>query len=190
MGALGDAATFSFFPSKNLPCLGDGGAITTNSDEVAATARKLRFHGSADKQTFEAVGYNSRLDEMQAAVLRVLLKELDGWNDARRAAAAAYERHGVRSGVRLHARLGAPPVRDRARARRRAGGRAGGARHPGARLLPRARPPPAGDGRVRDGAELPATDDLARTNLALPMGTQLAEEQVEEVVAALRDALA
>src|SRR5437588_150549 len=94
-GALGDAATFSFFPSKNLPCLGDGGAIVTDSDEVAAHARMLRFHGSRDKQTFEDAGYNSRLDEVQAAVLRVLLPKLDGWNAARRAAAAAYEARGL-----------------------------------------------------------------------------------------------
>src|SRR5215208_4552794 len=87
-GALADAATFSFFPAKNLPCLGDGGAIVTDDDEVAELARRLRFHGSTDKKTFTEVGYNSRLDEMQAAALRVLLPELDGWNERRRAAAA------------------------------------------------------------------------------------------------------
>jgi dTDP-4-amino-4,6-dideoxygalactose transaminase len=94
-GGLGDAATFSFFPSKNLPCLGDGGAVTTNHDEVAQLARRLRFHGSDDKSTFVEVGYNSRLDELQAAVLRVLLPELDGWHAARREAADAYARHGI-----------------------------------------------------------------------------------------------
>src|ERR687895_1116717 len=94
-GALGDAATFSFFPSKNLPCLGDGGAITTNDDEVAELARVLRFHGSEDKTTFVEVGYNSRLDAMQAAALRVLLPELDGWNEHRRQVASAYERLGM-----------------------------------------------------------------------------------------------
>ena len=83
-GALGDAATFSFFPSKNLPCLGDGGAIVTDDDELAESARILRFHGSRDKRTFTEVGWNSRLDELQAAVLRVLLPELDGWIDRRR----------------------------------------------------------------------------------------------------------
>src|SRR6478736_8772441 len=67
-GSLGDAATFSFFPSKNLPCLGDGGAVTTDDDDVAAAVRRLRFHGSDDKKTFVDVGYNSRLDELQAAV--------------------------------------------------------------------------------------------------------------------------
>ncbi|HYP49065.1 MAG TPA: DegT/DnrJ/EryC1/StrS family aminotransferase, partial [Thermoleophilaceae bacterium] len=89
-GALGDAATFSFFPSKNLPCLGDGGAITTDDDGVAERARVLRFHGSRDKVTYEEVGYNSRLDALQAGVLRELLLELDGWNGARRRAAEAY----------------------------------------------------------------------------------------------------
>src|SRR3954465_8163968 len=86
-GALGDAATFSFYPSKNLFCLGDGGAVVTNDSEVAERARRLRFHGSKDKQTFVDVGFNSRLDELQAAALRLFLPELDGWNAARRAAA-------------------------------------------------------------------------------------------------------
>ena len=94
-GALGDAATFSFFPSKNLPCLGDGGAIATDDDRLAERARILRFHGSTDKSTFTDVGYNSRLDEVQAAVLRELLPELDGWNARRRKAAAAYGRVGL-----------------------------------------------------------------------------------------------
>ena len=68
-GALGDAATFSFFPTKNLPCFGDGGLITTPSAEVDRMCRVLRFHGSEDKRTFTHVGYNSRLDELQAAIL-------------------------------------------------------------------------------------------------------------------------
>ena len=70
-GSLGDVATFSFYPSKNLGAFGDGGAITTDDDRVAELVRALRFHGSRDKQTFEYVGYNSRLDELQAAILRV-----------------------------------------------------------------------------------------------------------------------
>src|SRR6185295_9840503 len=100
-GALGDAATFSFFPSKNLPCLGDGGALVTDDDELAETARILRFHGSKDKRTFTAVGWNSRLDELQAAVLRVLLPELDGWIDRRRSVADAYDRLGLGEYVQL-----------------------------------------------------------------------------------------
>ena len=94
-GTFGDAATFSFFPSKNLGALGDAGAIVTDSDDVAEVARRLRFHGSTDKVTYTEVGYNSRLDELQAAVLRELLPELDGWNDARRGAARAYAERGL-----------------------------------------------------------------------------------------------
>ena len=105
VGALGDAATFSFFPSKNLPCLGDGGAIATSSDEVAERARVLRFHGSKDKRTHTEVGYNSRLDSMQAAVLRLLLPELDGWTRRRQEAAAGYERAGLGDLVTLPATL-------------------------------------------------------------------------------------
>src|SRR4051794_14164600 len=94
-GALGTAATFSFFPSKNLGGFGDGGAITTNDDDIADRCRMLRFHGSYDKTTFAHVGYNSRLDELQAAILRVQLPHLDGWADGRRAAAAHYEAAGL-----------------------------------------------------------------------------------------------
>src|ERR1700733_4813032 len=72
-GSLGGVATFSFYPSKNLPAFGDGGAITTDDERIAEGARGLRFPGSRDKQTFEYVGSNSRLDEIQAAILRVML---------------------------------------------------------------------------------------------------------------------
>src|SRR4051812_1879542 len=94
-GTNGAAGTFSFFPSKNLGALGDGGAIVTDDDEVAERARRLRFHGSTDKSTFTEVGYNSRLDALQATVLRLLLPDLDGWNEARREVARAYARNGL-----------------------------------------------------------------------------------------------
>src|SRR5215212_34823 len=87
-GTLGAAATFSFFPSKNLGAFGDGGAIATPDDELAEQARMLRFHGSRDKVSFELVGHNSRLDELQAALLALELPHLDAWCDGRRAAAA------------------------------------------------------------------------------------------------------
>src|ERR1019366_8280745 len=90
-GALGTAATFSFFPSKNLACFGDGGAITTSDAEIAERARTLRFHGSRDKVTYEQVGYNSRLDELQAAILRVQLPHLESMADGRRRAGLHYE---------------------------------------------------------------------------------------------------
>src|SRR3954470_18668174 len=94
-GALGAAATFSFYPSKNLGAFGDGGAVTTNDPAIADRVRTLRFHGSRDKVTYDEVGYNSRLDELQAALLRVALPHLDGWVGARRAAAAAYQQAGL-----------------------------------------------------------------------------------------------
>lgn len=86
-GSLGDAAGFSFYPGKNLGALGDGGAITTNDDALAERLRKLRNYGSSIKYQHDAVGVNSRLDEMQSAVLRVKLQHLDADN-ARRAAVA------------------------------------------------------------------------------------------------------
>ena len=94
-GSLSELATLSFYPSKNLGALGDGGAIATDDDQIAELARALRVHGSYDKQNFDYVGYNSRLDELQAAILRVLLPELDGWCEGRRAAARAYMRAGL-----------------------------------------------------------------------------------------------
>jgi dTDP-4-amino-4,6-dideoxygalactose transaminase len=89
-GAVGVAGTFSFYPTKNLFGLGDGGLVTTSDSDLGARVRLLRFHGSRDKETFEAVGYNSRLDELQAAALRVFLRHVDEWNGARRAAAGRY----------------------------------------------------------------------------------------------------
>lgn len=89
-GGLGDAAGFSFYPGKNLGALGDGGAVTTDDDALAATLRKLRNYGSTVKYHHELAGVNSRLDEIQAAVLRVKLRHLDMENDARRARAVDY----------------------------------------------------------------------------------------------------
>src|SRR5205823_5585649 len=83
-GGLGDAAGFSFYPVKNLGALGDGGAVTTNDAALAAKVRLLRNYGSRTKYHHEERGANSRLDELQAALLRVKLRHLDAWN-ARRA---------------------------------------------------------------------------------------------------------
>src|SRR3954467_3137585 len=100
-GTLGDAATFSFFPSKNFACLGDGGAVVTNDEELGASARRLRFHGSEDKQTHTEIGWNSRLDAMQAAAVRVLLPGRGGGSEQRRRAGALYERAGLGELVEL-----------------------------------------------------------------------------------------
>ena len=90
IATTGVASTFSFFPTKNLFGLGDGGLVAATDDGVAERVRLLRFHGSRDKVDFDLVGYNSRLDEIQAAALRVFLPHLDGWNRARPEAAARY----------------------------------------------------------------------------------------------------
>lgn len=90
VGSLGDAAGFSFYPGKNLGALGDGGAITTNDDELAERLRKLRNYGSSIKYRHDVEGVNSRLDEIQAAVLRVKLQHLDADNARRATVAESY----------------------------------------------------------------------------------------------------
>jgi len=89
-GSMGLIGCTSFFPSKNLGCYGDGGAIFTNDDDLAATMRKICSHGSAQRYYHEIVGVNSRLDTIQAAVLRIKLRQLDSYCDARRSAANYY----------------------------------------------------------------------------------------------------
>jgi dTDP-4-amino-4,6-dideoxygalactose transaminase len=91
-GSLGDAAAFSFYPAKNLGAYGDGGAVTTNDSQLAGRLRLLRNYGSLRKYIHECRGVNSRLDELQAAFLRVRLRHLDDWNERRRCLAAAYQR--------------------------------------------------------------------------------------------------
>jgi dTDP-4-amino-4,6-dideoxygalactose transaminase len=190
-GARGDAATFSFYPSKNLGCFGDGGAIATDDDEVAEVARALRFHGSRDKQSFQYVGYNSRLDEVQAAILRVLLPHLDAWTAGRRAAAAAYAAAGLAEHVGLpvvpegaapawHLYVVTHPDADALLARL---GEAGVTARPYYRT-PLHRQPAMAAYAV-GGLELPATEEVARSNLALPISPALTAEQAREVVAAV-----
>ena len=196
-GALGDAATFSFFPSKNLGALGDGGAVVTDHDDVAAAARRLRFHGSEDKLTYTEVGYNSRLDALQAAVLRLLLPELDGRNERRREVARAYGEHGLGrvDGLSLprtvpgaehvyHLYVGRHERADELIAALADQGieARGYYRRPVHRQ-------PAME-RFAPDRELPGTEEAARTNVALPMGTELSEGSVAEVVAACAGVLA
>lgn len=90
-GSWGDAATFSFYPAKNLGAYGDAGAVVTNNEEIATRARMLRDHGRTDKYLHEYIGVNSRLDTLQAAILGVKLAHMDEWNAARRAVAAKYD---------------------------------------------------------------------------------------------------
>jgi dTDP-4-amino-4,6-dideoxygalactose transaminase len=190
-GTLGNAATFSFFPSKNLPALGDGGAVVTNDDELAAAARRLRFHGSADKQTFTHVGWNSRLDAIHAGVLRVLLQELDGWSDGRRNAARMYEEAGLGELVVLpEPTSGSDPawhlyVVKHERADELVEGlNAAGIEARSYYRVPVHRQPAMKE--FGAGAELPGTELAAATNFALPMGPALQRSEVGEVVNTLR----
>ncbi len=192
-GALGDAATFSFYPSKNLGCFGDGGAIATDRDEVAALARALRFHGSrgSDKRLFDHIGYNSRLDELQAGVLRVLLPELDGWCEGRRQGARSYESAGLGRHVTVPAfPAGADPawhlyVVLHPQVEHLAAGLAQrGVQVRGYYRTPLHRQPAMAP-YAGGGPALPVTDELAATNLALPMSPVLRASQAEEVVHAI-----
>jgi dTDP-4-amino-4,6-dideoxygalactose transaminase len=194
-GSLGVAGTFSFYPSKNLACFGDGGAIVTSDEGIAEQARVLRFHGSRDKVDYEQVGYNSRLDELQAAILRVQLPHLDDWSAGRRQAADHYEQSGLGELVALPRAVagtspawhlyvvGHPDLAQLERALADAGiGHKAYYRTPVHRQAP-----------MREwgaGADLPGTDHAARTHLAIPMSPVLSRAQADEVVASARAALA
>lgn len=189
-GVLGDVGTFSFYPSKNLGAFGDGGAIVTNDDRIAEVARALRFHGSRDKQSFEYVGYNSRLDEIQAAVLRVLLPHIDEWCAGRRAGAQAYVDAGLGEHMTLpgevpgalpawHLYVATSPDADALIAQLNAADVQARAYY----RTPLHRQPAMAP--FAPGYELPVTDELARTIVALPISPVFTRAQADEVVAAL-----
>ena len=98
-GSIGAAGAFSFFPSKNLGCYGDGGMVTCNSDDIAARIRMLRNHGSSRQYYHDVIGFNSRLDELQAVVLRIKLRHIDDYNRRRNAVARAYNERLAGSGI-------------------------------------------------------------------------------------------
>jgi len=98
-GSIGSVSAFSFYPSKNLGGAGDGGMLTTNDPEIARKLRILRSHGAANKYYHEWVGINSRLDALQAAILRVKLRHLDSWTQARRANAERYREYFQKAGL-------------------------------------------------------------------------------------------
>ena len=189
-GGLGTVATWSFFPSKNLGCFGDGGMITTSDEQIAERARTLRFHGSHDKVTYEQIGYNSRLDELQAAILRVQLPHLDAWADGRRAAGAHYAQAGLGELVRLpRPSTGAEPawhlyvVGHSEPARLQAALAAAQVGCKAYYRLPIHRQ--AAMREWGEGVELPGTEAAARTHLAIPMSPVLTREMADEVVAAI-----
>lgn len=188
-GSLGTLATFSFYPSKNLGGFGDGGAIATSDPALARRVRSLRFHGSEDKVTHEEVGYNSRLDELQAAILRVQLPHLEGWAQRRSEAGDWYSELLADDVVHPVPAEGAKPawhiyaVRHKRADELIAALNANGI---GARAYYRV--PSHAQPAFRHKLTLPATEIAAREHLALPVSATITREQVEEVAGAVRDA--
>lgn len=195
VGALGQAAGFSFYPTKNLGGLGDGGAIVTDDGGLAERARRYRNYGSATKYRHEVAGANSRLDELQAAFLRVRLHRLDEDNARRRAIAAAYrERLAGIDALRLpqvdhrdehvyHLFVVRTPRRDALAAGLEARGIATMVHYP---CPPHRQPVYAGQ---RQPMKLPVSEALAGEVLSLPMWPGLSEGQIDRIAAAVREVL-
>ncbi len=189
-GSLGDLAVFSFFPTKNLGGFGDGGLVTAHDVGLIQIVRELRFHGSRDKKTFTRIGFNSRLDELQAAILRIELEVIDQWNARRAQVAAWYDsylpREVLRPGVPAdcthvyHLYVVRHPERDAIAAACKARQVDCAAYYTKPLHL---QPVFAGLGhKVGDFA---VTDAAAAENLALPMHPNLSEQQVREVAEAV-----
>jgi dTDP-4-amino-4,6-dideoxygalactose transaminase len=191
---VGALSTFSFFPTKNLFALGDGGLVAATDEELAERVKLLRFHGSKEKKSFEAVGYNSRLDELQAAVLRLFLGEISGWNEARREAAARYAELGLgelcelptdEPGHVYHMYVVRSPERDRFREALTAAGIGNASYY----VVPLHLQPALRYLGWKDGS-LPETEKAAAENLALPMWAGIPAETQERVVSVIREAAA
>lgn len=193
IGTTGVASTYSFFPTKNLFALGDGGLVTVTDEELGERIRLLRFHGSRDKKDFQLVGYNSRLDEVQAAALRVFLPRLARWNAARREAAARYAELGLGELVEL------PPdepghvyhmyvVRSPERAAIAAALEAADVGHASYYVTP-LHLQPALRFLGWSAGSLPETERASRENLALPLWAGIDAATQERVVEAVRSAV-
>ncbi|MGY4626424.1 DegT/DnrJ/EryC1/StrS family aminotransferase [Bradyrhizobium sp. USDA 4486] len=193
-GALGDVACFSFYPAKNLGAYGDGGAVTTNSTAIAERIERLRDHGRTTHYTHAEIGFNSRLDALQAAVLRVKLRRLDEWNANRRRAADWYAAELAQSGIKTpFARKGSMHVyhlyviatneRDAMRNKLDEAGVATGIHYP----LPLHLQPALAHLGYRRG-DLPCCEAMAARALSLPMFAELARDQVRHIAAIARAA--
>lgn len=193
-GALADAATFSFYPSKNLGAVGDAGAIVTGDREVAEACRRLRTHGSADKKLHTEIGYNSRLDELQAVALRIFLPRLDSWTAARREVALAYQELGLGELVDLPVETAAAEscyhlfvVTSERRDQLAAALEAAEVESRVYYTPPLHKQPALTE--FAPSARLPGAERFERCSLALPMGPALGREQIARVVEAARGSL-
>ena len=193
IATTGVCSTFSFFPTKNLFALGDGGLVACTDTGVADTVRKLRFHGSRDKRTFDLVGTNSRLDAIQAAALRVFLPHLAGWNRSRRDAAARYAELGLGDVVELpldepghvyHMYVVRTPERERIASALEEAGIASASYY----VTPLHLQPALGHLGYEPGS-LPETERAAAENLALPMWGGIGPLAQERIAATVKSAV-
>jgi dTDP-4-amino-4,6-dideoxygalactose transaminase len=189
----GLVSTYSFFPTKNLFCLGDGGLVATSDEALADRVQMLAFHGSRDKTEFDFVGYNSRLDELQAGMLRIFITHLDEWNRGRREAAARYAELGLGELVELpqdepghiyHLFVCRSPERDAIRAALTEAGIASAVYYttplhlqPALRFL------------GNEAGSLPNTERAAEENFSVPLWPGMPVEAQERVVEVVRSAV-
>jgi dTDP-4-amino-4,6-dideoxygalactose transaminase len=195
VGSLGHAAAHSFYPGKNLGAFADGGAITTNDDAMAERLRSLRNYGSPVKYHYERIGTNSRLDELQAALLRVKLRHLDDWN-ARRKEQAAFYLEGLSEIKDLvlprvpdwadpvwHLFVVRHPRRDELQKHLTESGIGTLIHYP---IPPHRSAAYAGNSGGTPEHELPVADDFAGTVLSLPIGPHLSRDQLDAVISSVR----
>jgi dTDP-4-amino-4,6-dideoxygalactose transaminase len=194
VGSLGVAAAFSFYPSKNLGGLGDGGAVCTDDDSLAARVRRLRNLGQRRKGEHIELGYNERLDGLQAAMLRVKLPRLDDWNAVRRRHAVRYHELLPTDLRVLRERLESPcvyhlfPVRVQERDAVAAALGASGI-DTGVHYFPAVHGHPAWDGRLLRHGAVPRAEAWAAEELSLPMHPDLEPQEIERVAEAVHSAI-
>ncbi len=193
IGSVGDVACFSFYPGKNLGAFGDGGAVTTNSEELASRIRRLRNHGRTTKYEHAEVGFNYRMDTIQAAALNVKLPCLDGWNRRRREIAAEYRARLAGSPVKLPALIpDTEPVhhlfpivtaeRDRLAEWLKEKHIETGVHYPVPLHLQ-----PAFKSLGYKAGDFPVSESIAAGELSLPIFPEMVQEQIEWVCAQVRD---
>ena len=190
IGRTGIASTFSFYPTKNLFALGDGGLVSTDDPSLAERIRMLRFHGSRDKVDFQLLGYNSRLDELQAAVLRIFLAELDSWIVQRREAAGRYAELGLGGACELpedepghayHLFVCRSTERDRIRAALKDADIGSAVYYTTPLHLQ-----PALSHLGYDAGSLPVTEQLARENFSVPIWAGIDAETQQRVISVVQ----
>lgn len=191
-GSLGHAAAFSFYPSKNLGAFGEGGAVTTSDPEIDSRLKGLRHHGQIKKNEHSIIGYNYRLHAIQAAVLGVKLRYLDGWNESRRNLARRYRENLQGTGYWMAAEhpdcqpvyhlfpVGCPDKEETGRALKEAG-IGWGEHYP----VPVHLQPAFSYLGYREG-DFPISEELMRTSLTLPMYPEMRIDQVDEVCEVLK----